>query len=156
MFADTQTVYLYDRPMSEVGDKVRKARERKGLSRPDVHQRTGKLISPQRLANYEYGIRSLGLDEIKTLSKALEVPVEDLLPDGFLTKGVTRLPASRLDPDKLAAVLDEIDQYESQNHIDFSNAQRAHLIKRLYAAPNAADYRTEIAEVIELSEVLRR
>jgi hypothetical protein len=115
-------------------------------------------LSKQTYRNWK--IRGVPDGKILPISNYIGISVEKFtgaVGNGS-TKGgaVTVLQKEKMAPAKLARILDEIQQYERENSLEFSNAQRAHLIKELYSRPDNIDYRAEIADIIELSKVLRR
>ena len=56
----------------EIGQRIHEARKGKGLTRKALADLTDDL-KPSRISNWEYGIRTPGPEEVKQLSKALEV-----------------------------------------------------------------------------------
>lgn len=142
-----------DSVKKQIGANIRKIRISKGLKGPDVERLTEGQISVTRLANYESGEREPDVSTMMVLAKAMGSTVNAVLA-GILDESVAHLP--RIEGEKLAEILDEIQIYERGNKLEFSNPIRAHIIKKLYSQPGRVDYRAEIADVIELSQVLRR
>jgi transcriptional regulator with XRE-family HTH domain len=128
----------------------------------------GKLgLTQGAVFQYLNGKIPLNTDAVLAFSALLQVDpseidkkigVLDKIPKKLLTNNVVTIEHAKMEPAKLARILDEIQQYEIDNKIDppFRNAERAHFIKKLYSLPDNADYRAEIAEIIEFSKVLRR
>ena len=56
----------------EIGQRIYEARKGKGLTRKALAELTDDL-KPSRISNWEYGMRTPGPEEVKQLSKALDV-----------------------------------------------------------------------------------
>ncbi|MXW34925.1 MAG: helix-turn-helix transcriptional regulator [Chloroflexi bacterium] len=61
----------------EIGQRIREARRRRGLSQSEVSQMAG--ITQASLSNYETGKRELPLTTMMNLAASLDVPVGDLM-----------------------------------------------------------------------------
>ncbi len=60
----------------ELGKRIRKYREMKGLSQHDLYEKTG--ISTTQISSYENGNRAIGLQTIAKLAVALGVSIDDI------------------------------------------------------------------------------
>lgn len=56
---------------TKLGLRLREARKAQNLSLGALANMTGDLLSKSRISNYEQGLRRLGIDEARLLSKAL-------------------------------------------------------------------------------------
>lgn len=56
------------------GKRIKTSRINKGMTQEQLCEATAKKLSASRIANYEQGIREVGIDEAKILAEALEVP----------------------------------------------------------------------------------
>ena len=63
-----------------LGAKVRKARERAGLSQTELGEKLG--VSYQQIQKYERGISRMSVETLLRLSKALDQPFSAFLPPG--------------------------------------------------------------------------
>lgn len=140
------------------GSNIERVRKSKGLNRPDIDRKTNGQMSPARLSNYETGIREPDLQTIKLLAEAMDTPVNAFF-EGIIESQVgTAAPA--IAPERLAEILDEIDEYKNNNPgLDISNAKRAVYIAHLCNQPGNINYQAEIkkmAEIIELSRFASR
>lgn len=57
----------------QIGDRIRSARERRGMTQDELGQRIGKTKTA--ISGYENGKRAIHLTELPELAKALEVPI---------------------------------------------------------------------------------
>jgi transcriptional regulator with XRE-family HTH domain len=64
-----------------IGEKLKSIRHRKGLSAEQIASEVGVDVSTYR--RYERNETSPTLDRIDSLAKALEVSIQELLPDNF-------------------------------------------------------------------------
>ena len=62
----------------EIGYRIREARQRKGLTLKQVAEKTD-YLKIARISNFEQGLRTPGLEEVKQLEGALEVSASYLL-----------------------------------------------------------------------------
>lgn len=70
-------------PMKNVGEKIKKAREDRGLGRRELLERSGLGDSPpSRLANYESGLREPTLGDIEKLAAGMGLSLIQLLQYG--------------------------------------------------------------------------
>ena len=58
---------------AEIGQRLKKLREDKGLSLSELSAATGKELSKSRISNYEQGIRRPGIEELELLAAVLGV-----------------------------------------------------------------------------------
>lgn len=147
-------------PMANMGERARQARDSLGLTQADVARAVSRLkgeeVKPGSINQLENGVVG-NPTYLGELAQVLKVNLQWLRTG----KGFPGVPADtskspqKLEYAKLAQILDEIDIYERENKLKFSNLQRSLFIKRLYESPAGADYQVELAEVIELSAALR-
>ena len=64
--------------MGTLGQKIKAAREAKGLSQPQLSRMCG-WDSQSRISNYERGIREPNLDDLRKMARCLGTTVEDLI-----------------------------------------------------------------------------
>lgn len=55
----------------KIGLRLRAVREGQGLSLAALASKTGDALSKSRISNYEQGLRRMGIEEARTLAKAL-------------------------------------------------------------------------------------
>jgi transcriptional regulator with XRE-family HTH domain len=56
---------------ARIGLRLREARNTRRLSLQTLSNRTGGILSKSRISNYEQGVRRMGIEEARLLSKAL-------------------------------------------------------------------------------------
>lgn len=93
------------RSVSRSAGELRHARERRGLSRAAFLAESGLDIAVQTLATYEHGTRAVGLSQLFTLCRALEIDPIALLNRVYRTVGGTDTEI-RVDLGKLAQSAD--------------------------------------------------
>jgi transcriptional regulator with XRE-family HTH domain len=73
----------------DMGERLRQARDTRGLSLSALATRTGGVLNKSCISNYEQGLRRMGIEQAEILAQALEtVSVQYLLclnDDGFLS-----------------------------------------------------------------------
>lgn len=74
-----------------VGNRIREARERLGLTQEELAFRINK--TQNSISTYESGTRSIRLTELDTLAKALEVPISYFFGDEYPTDEIMSLVA---------------------------------------------------------------
>ena len=78
---------------SEVGQRIRGLRQKKGMRQEELARKVG--LSPSALSNFEQGRRRTSLDWLRKISLALGVQVSDLIPESRTRKP---LAESRFSP----------------------------------------------------------
>lgn len=103
--------------MSYLGERLRKARERKGLKQVQVHEKTG--INNKTLSRYESGGSEPDVETLKTLAELYEVSLD------WLT-GHTEDPSpseKKEKPDELSNTFfrewDKADEEKKKRTLDF-------------------------------------
>ena len=109
------------------GARLRSVRTERGWTQRELSERTGGKLSSSRIANYEQGLRELGIQEAEILGKALHVQ------PGYLM-GVTSLK------DPLSPLEEEL----VRNYRALPENERANYFKRIEAL--ALAYRTPVAD----------
>ena len=69
---------------SEVGQRIRGLRQKKGMLQEELARKAG--LSPSALSNFEQGRRRTSLDWLRKISLALGVQVSDLIPESRTLK----------------------------------------------------------------------
>jgi transcriptional regulator with XRE-family HTH domain len=69
---------------SEVGQRIRELRLKKGMLQEELARKAG--LSPSALSNFEQGRRRTSLDWLRKIGKALGVSVSDLIPESRTRK----------------------------------------------------------------------
>jgi transcriptional regulator with XRE-family HTH domain len=86
-----------------VGEKLRQARERAGLNQPTLGARLG--VTKATVSHWEAGRHSISIEDLIRVSRILDVPLSDLLPEDV----ATRLDKARFDP-RLADIVERWSQ----------------------------------------------
>ncbi len=81
----------------QIGNQIKQAREKKGLSRKDIAKEIG--VSYSTYCNYEYGNREPNKETLEKIAAALEVSVPDLLSTAEIYKRAERTLQS-FDPEQ--------------------------------------------------------
>lgn len=75
--------------MKEIGEKIKELRMASGLKQLQLAQMCGfdggVKGGQTRISNYELGNRDVSVRDLITISKALDKPLTDFLPDGAVT-----------------------------------------------------------------------
>jgi len=69
---------------ADVGRKIRELRQSKHLLQEELARKAG--LSASALSNFEQGRRRISLEWLRKISKVLNVPVSDLIPDSRVRK----------------------------------------------------------------------
>ena len=96
---------------SEVGQRIRKQRLKKGMLQEELARKAG--LSPSALSNFEQGRRRTSLDWLRKISKSLGVPMSDLIPDSRIRKPL----AETDEEEKLLAVWRKIGTLDVQDQL---------------------------------------
>ena len=96
---------------ADVGQRIRKQRLKKGMLQEELARKAG--LSPSALSNFEQGRRRTSLDWLRKISKALGVPMSDLIPDSRVRKPL----AENQQEEKLLAVWRKLGNPEIQDQI---------------------------------------
>jgi len=93
--------------MKTVGQKIAEARKKAGLTQPELAEKLG--WGQSRLSNYERSQREPKMDDIKAISKALNIDMLSLIPSGI------EKPTNvyQLQQNKPTYVLGEFDTWDS-------------------------------------------
>ncbi|MEY9861544.1 Zn-dependent peptidase ImmA (M78 family)/transcriptional regulator with XRE-family HTH domain [Catenulispora sp. GAS73] len=94
---------------AEVGQRIRAARAKRGLSQAELAARMTGQPTPTALSYWESGRRSVGLDDLVEIARVLSVAVSDLLPDPHRRRPVVAL---------LRAVAEDIDGRQLADEIE--------------------------------------
>lgn len=70
-----------------VGERIRAARKKAGLTQRDLHELTG--ISITQISSYENGNRSIGLHSLKKIADATKTTIDDLYCGGSEYRPIT-------------------------------------------------------------------
>lgn len=74
-----------DRTAVEIGEKIRRARESKGLTKATVARAMG--LSSQQLLKYEKGENQISVERLLELAKFFNTPPASLLPSESMVEG---------------------------------------------------------------------
>jgi transcriptional regulator with XRE-family HTH domain len=96
---------------AEVGQRIRTLRQKKGMLQEELARKAG--LSPSALSNFEQGRRRTSLDWLRKISKALNVPMSDLIPESRVRKPL----AETEEEEKLLAVWRKIGTPELQDQL---------------------------------------
>ena len=96
---------------AEVGQRIRTLRHKKGMLQEELARKAG--LSPSALSNFEQGRRRTSLDWLRKISKALGVPMSDLIPESRVRKPL----AETEEEEKLLAVWRKIGTPELQDQL---------------------------------------
>jgi transcriptional regulator with XRE-family HTH domain len=96
---------------AEVGQRIRTLRQKKGMLQEELARKAG--LSPSALSNFEQGRRRTSLDWLRKISKALGVPMSDLIPESRVRKPL----AETDEEEKLLAVWRKIGTPELQDQL---------------------------------------
>ena len=69
---------------ADVGRRIRELRQSKRLLQEELARKAG--LSASALSNFEQGRRRISLEWLRKISKVLNVPVSDLIPDSRVRK----------------------------------------------------------------------
>lgn len=69
---------------AEVGQRIRKLRHKRGMLQEELARKAG--LSPSALSNFEQGRRRTSLGWLRKISKALGVPMAELIPESRVRK----------------------------------------------------------------------
>ena len=110
---------------TEVGQRIRTLRQKKGMLQEELARKAG--LSPSALSNFEQGRRRTSLDWLRKISKALGVPMSDLIPESRVRKPL----AETKEEEALLAVWRKIGTPELQDQ----------LLELIESAANRANHR---------------
>lgn len=96
---------------AEVGQRIRSLRQKKGMLQEELARRAG--LSPSALSNFEQGRRRTSLDWLRKISKALGVPMSELIPESRVRKPL----AQNEEEEKLLALWRKLGSPELQDQL---------------------------------------
>ena len=124
-----------ERLFKEISKKLRKARERAGLSQAEV---AAKLeLTPQGYGYYENGNRVIGLEYLLVLPQVLGCKLTDLLPDSMVT-----------DYDRARAVDPRLDEIIA-TWADLSEDAKRNVIQLVQILHRAEASNSRLAELVK-------
>ena len=96
---------------ADVGQRIRSLRLKKGMLQEELARKAG--LSPSALSNFEQGRRRTSLDWLRKISKALGVPMSDLIPESRIRKPLAESP----EEEKLLAIWRKLGNPEIQDQL---------------------------------------
>lgn len=88
--------------MNTVGKRIREARINAGLKQPELANKIG--WGQSRLSNYERGEREPGLDDLKAISKALNIDITQLISDNSIISNILKYEVREPSAELLGAI----------------------------------------------------
>jgi transcriptional regulator with XRE-family HTH domain len=101
----------------EIGRKIQKAREEKGMTQVDLAQALG--ITQAALSNYELGKRRLYLHQIEGIARILNKKLDFFISEEDATAGDGRKGPNRTSPGAMAERIEALNARDLQALSDF-------------------------------------
>ncbi len=113
----------------QIYERLRKVRRARGISVDQLAKEMGE--NSQKVGRIERGQRSLTVDYLLKISKALSTPIETLLEDRKANK-VSPDPFSSFDSNILNAVVMLVEEISQRPEISYTPNEKAKMISKIY------------------------
>lgn len=126
-----------------VSNNIKRARTARGLSLKGLSDKTGGILSPSRISNYESGRREPGLEDLATISQAINEPIANLVSEG---------QPIGLNYELLRNIIEMVLNQTKSSVLDIPEEEKARAIVKVYDyfSTRKAPDRAELADIIHL------